>query len=350
MSIAAVLSRAAGDATLDAEAASGPGLRAGLVISGRYELWGLLGAGGMGLVYEALHIALGTKVAIKVLRPELLRQPDLVSRFLQEGRCMAAVSSDHVVRVLDAGRLENGLPFLVMDRLFGVGILALLKACKRLSVASAVDYALQVCAGLADIHATGLVHLDIKPANLFVSSREPLPPRVAILDFGIARRIEDLHAGRAPEAETRPVGSPRYSSPEQIDEPSAIDVRSDIWSLGVVLFEMLSGEAPFVGRDATEVYARVLLGRTPSLHALRPALDRGLATVVENCLEKNPDSRLSSVQSLAAALLPFGSRAASGPSLPLSATPNGTDDVELPRSARRGRPWSRSASPGASIR
>jgi eukaryotic-like serine/threonine-protein kinase len=282
------------------------------VVSGSYEAVGLLGSGGMGLVYEAWHVESGTKVALKVLRPELSWDHDLVDRFVEEGRCLAALSSEHVVGLLDAGRLATGLPYLAMERLFGTSLLELLEGGEPFSVARAVDCALEICAGLADIHAAGLVHLDVKPGNLFVVPRDPLLPRVVILDFGIARRIGDAPGGQGLTSGRRLIGSPRYSSPEQIDERTDIDRRSDIWSLGVVLFEMLSGRPPFVGRNATEVHAGVLLGPTPSLRARRPTLDRRLAAVVQSCLERNRDDRFSCTRALAAALKPFGS-AASNP-------------------------------------
>ncbi len=326
----------AGGASSGAE--MGRGLCAGLVIAGRYELCGLLGAGGMGLVYEASHLTLGSQVAIKVLRPELLEQPELVNRFIEEGHYLARLSSEHVVRIMDAGRLESGLPFLAMERLVGMSLSALLEACRRLSVAGSVDYALQICAGLADVHAAGLVHLDIKPGNLFVS------PQLKILDFGIARPLGGAPSVRRVVAMDNPIGSPRYASPEQIDDPDAIDARSDIWSLGVVLFEMLGGKAPFGGQDANEVFARVMLGPTPSLRALRPTLDPRLAAVVERCLRRKPDDRFTSARALAAALQPFGSVAVSGRAPPLALQRKLNDPTgSLERSARRGRPWSRLA-------
>ena len=264
----------------------------------------------MGLVYEAKHLVLGTTVAIKVLRPELLEQNGRAALFLEEARCLAALSSDHVVRIHDAGRLETGLPYLVMERLSGMNLAELIQACGQLSAPVAVDYALQICAGLSEAHGIGLVHLDIKPTNLFLASRGGGPACLKILDFGIARWLDRPVTNDPLSIAGSPLGSPLYSSPEQLESRGDLDVRSDIWSLGVVLFEMLSGDCPFdqtsSGADRAEPVVPI-----PSVRQLRPGLDAGLARVVETCLERDRSRRYSTITELTTALLPFASGARS---------------------------------------
>jgi eukaryotic-like serine/threonine-protein kinase len=279
------------------------GFSAGLVIGQRYRLLNLLGHGGMGLVYEASDVASGARVALKLMRPELLDQGDYLRRFLQEGRCLAALSSEHVVRIIETGQLESGLPFLVMERLMGESLAAFLTRHGPLTSGVATSYARQVCTGLADVHAIGLAHLDVKPTNLFLVSRGDYPPRLEILDFGIARWLRDAPA----RASDVLIGSPLYASPEQLEDPQAVDERSDIWSVGVVLFEMLTGITPFAG-SVSEFYARVLLSPAPSVLTLRPTLDRRLAALIQTCLEKDPSRRFPSVLALGEALRPFAAR------------------------------------------
>jgi len=272
------------------------GLRPGLVVSGRYRVGALLGAGGMGLVYEAEHVGLGLPVALKVLRPELLDQRAHANRFHHEARCTAKLRGEHVVRVLDQGRLETGLPFFVMERLYGLDLRAVLLACSVLPVALSVDYARQACAALAEAHAAGIVHCDVKPANLFVTSEVSSQSRIKLLDFGVAR-----HDGLEDDGEQ--FGTRSYASPEQIDAPDLVDPRSDIWSLGAVLFEAVVGAPPAVTSrfGQRRLDTRALDDRADVPEALR--------AVIRRCLAEEKAARFGSVLALAAALAPFGIRA-----------------------------------------
>jgi serine/threonine protein kinase len=276
-------------------------------LDGRYQVTGVLGSGGMGVVYEAKHLGLGTIVAIKVLRSELVESDEQVARFQNEGRCMAALSGDHVVRVFDAGWLETGLPFLAMERLDGRDLGALVRDCGRLAVSIAVDYALDACAGLAEAHAFGLIHCDVKPSNLFLTTCGVGAPRIKLIDFGIARWIGAAAGGAELLGEELLLGSPSYCSPEQLEDPDSLDERTDIWSLGVVLFEMLTGTSPYSLPTLAEIRTRILSLSRPTVRALRPELDARLASVVERCLEKDRSRRFRSVQELGAALRPFAS-------------------------------------------
>jgi serine/threonine-protein kinase len=248
----------------------------------------------MGLVYEAEHLTLGSSVALKVLRPERIDYPDEVERITNEARYMAMLRGEHVVRVLDAGRLDTGLPFFAMERLQGLDLQALLRRCGRLPAALAVDYALQTCAGLMEAHAAGIIHRDIKPSNLFLASHATAQSRIKLLDFGIAR------GAASGSVETVHLGSASYASPEQANEPDEVDERSDIWSLGVVCFEMLTGTLPV---ERTRFGRRKLDVR--SLEA-RHDLPPGLAAILRVCLAEQKAARFGSVRELAEALAALG--------------------------------------------
>jgi hypothetical protein len=269
------------------------GSRPGLVVSAGYRIGPLLGAGGMGLVYEAEHQRLGMPVALKVLRPELLAQPGMVARFHHEARCTAKLRGKHVVRVVDQGQLETGLPFFVMERLHGLDLRVVLQRCGRLPAPLAVDYARQVCSALAEAHAAGIIHRDVKPANLFVTSHESGHSQLKLLDFGIAR-CEPIDA-----AASERFGTGTYASPEQIDAPEHVDERADIWSLGVVLFEALTGSMP--------VMETWFGNRELNVRALdrRPDLPAGLASIIRRCLAQDRGDRFPSVIALSRALAPY---------------------------------------------
>lgn len=269
------------------------GLRPGLVVSGRYRIGTLLGAGGMGLVYAAEHLLLGVTVAIKVLRPELIERPGLVARFHHEARCTAKLRGPHVVRVIDQGRLETGLPFFVMEHLHGLDLRVVLQRCGRLPSPLAVGYARQVCSALGEAHAAGIIHRDVKPANLFVTSHASGHGQLKLIDFGIAQG-EPLE-GAASER----FGTGTYASPEQIEAPEQVDERTDIWSLGVVLFEALTGSLPLVetwfGKPVLNVRA---LERQPDL-------PEGLVSIVRRCLALDRGARFPSAAALARALAAY---------------------------------------------
>lgn len=271
------------------------GLRPDLVVSGRYRVGALLGAGGMGLVYEAEHLGLSLPVALKVLRPEMIDHRSIVDRFRREARVTARIGSEHVVRVLDEGRLETGLPYFVMERLRGLDLQALLRACSPLSLPVAVDYARQACAALADAHAAGIIHCDIKPANLFVTPHPSGRSRVKLLDFGIAR-----HPDRAAsDDDDERLGTDSYAAPEQFVATARPDERTDLWSVGVVLFEALTGVLPFAEGSSHE--------RRLDLRPLeaRGGVPEGLQTLVRRCLARDRAARFQSAAELARALEPF---------------------------------------------
>jgi serine/threonine protein kinase len=281
-------------------------VKPGDVLSGRYAVERVLASGGMGVVCLGRHVELEQPVAIKFLRRELAQNRALVQRFLNEARAAASLRSEHVVRVMDVAELESGRPYLVMEHLDGEDLGALIERQGALPPERALGYVLDVCAALAEAHAAGIVHRDIKPENLILctsSGREV----VKVVDFGLAKRIDASHAKVVTDPREG-MGSPCYMSPEQIATPHAVDARTDIWSLGVVLYRLVSGVLPFDGDSVTEVCARVLNASPRPLPHFRPELG-SLDFIVRRCLEKNRELRFLSVDELATAIRRYRSAA-----------------------------------------
>jgi serine/threonine protein kinase len=274
---------------------SQPAVTPGQIIGGRYLVGTLIGEGGMGLVCAATHLGLESPVAIKLIRPDLKHDAEFVERFLNEARRAAALRSEHVATVHDVGQLDTGEPYLVMERLEGVELETYLRATGPLEPRRAAELMLEACEGLAAAHAAGIVHRDLKPANLFLARRSDGKEVLKILDFGISKAVTD----DAPSSSTsRSLGSPWYMSPEQMLDASSVDFRADIWSLGVVLFELLTTKPPFDGQSVAEVCVKVLTGRVPSPAELRPGLDRALEMIVLRCLQRDREQRYATVREL----------------------------------------------------
>jgi serine/threonine-protein kinase len=270
----------------------------GQLLGGKYSVDAMFAEGGMGIVCMGRHVQLEQPVAIKFLRRALSGRPSIVQRFLNEARALAALRSEHVVRVMDVGQLDSGRPYLVMEHLDGVHLEALLERQGPLAVEVALSYVLQVCEPLAEAHALGIVHRDIKPENLFLWSGGPAKDTVKVLDFGLAKQ---LGRGKALGV-TGPqdsLGSPAYMSPEQITTPHLVDSRSDIWSLGVVMYRLLTNEAPFGGDSLVEVLSHILNAAPRPLSDTVPGLDAQLNAIVARCLEKDPAARYATMTELA---------------------------------------------------
>ena len=276
---------------------------AGELVGGRYTVERIFAEGGMGIVCLGRHAQLEQTVAIKFLRQALAGKPSVVERFLNEGRALAALRSEHVVRVMDVGQLDNGRPYLVMEHLEGIDLDALVDRDGPLDVTTAVKYVLQVCEPLAEAHGLGIVHRDIKPENLFLWQGGPGKDIVKVLDFGVAKQFGSPRA-MAVTGPQDSVGSPCYMSPEQVVTPQTIDNRTDIWSLGVVLHRLLTDTLPFDGSSILEVLSHVLNAAPKSLSEARPDLnlDPELDAIVRRCLEKDRDARFQSMAELADAL------------------------------------------------
>ncbi|MDP9148679.1 MAG: protein kinase, partial [Myxococcota bacterium] len=276
---------------------------AGETIAGKYLLVRLIGEGGMGVVFEATHVRLRQRLAIKILRPDLPELGDVLARFEREARAAAQLRSIHVARVIDVDTLLNGLPYIVLEYLEGRDLDAELGITGPMAVEDAVDIVLQTAEPMSEAHALGIIHRDLKPANLFLCRAHDSTSRIVkVLDFGISKseredsRLTPSHAY---------FGTPCYAAPEQLREATAADARSDVWSLGAILFELLTGRTPFVGLP-TEVIAKVVSDSVPSPIQLRPDLPPDLARVVLRALAKDPDRRFQSMRQLSEALAPFG--------------------------------------------
>jgi serine/threonine-protein kinase len=276
-------------------------LQPGQLLAGKYRIDRTIGRGGMGFVVAAEHEQLGERVAIKVLLPEVVGKAEVVARFLQEARATVKIRSEHVVRVKDVGEFEDGSPYIVMEYLEG-GDLASLLAAGRLATQEVIDYVLQASEALAEAHKAGIVHRDLKPANLFVTRRADGSPLIKVLDFGISKAMDSDAALTRTSAF---MGSPHYAPPEQLLSAKNADARSDIWALGVILYEALGGRVPFTGESFLEVATRVMHETPTDLAALQPDLSTGLCAVVMKCLEKQPASRYGDIAALARALAPF---------------------------------------------
>ncbi|MGK3993158.1 serine/threonine-protein kinase [Sorangium sp. So ce1024] len=281
-------------------------VREGQVIAGKYRVERVLGAGGMGVVVAATHLQLEERVAIKLLLPSAARSTTMAERFVREARAAVKVKSEHVARVTDVGTLESGTPYMVMEYLSGSDLSDALHAGGPMPPDAAVEYVLQACEALAEAHAAGIVHRDLKPANLFLTRRADGSPCVKVLDFGISKVAP---SGSDPRiTDTKAVmGSPLYMSPEQLKSSRDVDARTDIWSLGVILFELLTGAPPFDGATMPQLCVAIMQAAPRPIASFRADVPPGLEAVILRCLEKAPERRFRDVGELASALAPFAS-------------------------------------------
>jgi serine/threonine protein kinase len=277
----------------------------GQVLAGKYRVDRLIGEGGMGYVLAAHHLELDELVAIKCTRSELANNADLTERFLREARLAVKIKSEHVVRVHDIGRTAEGVPFIVMEFLEGHDLSSVTEKGALLEVGQTVDYILQACEAIGEAHALGIVHRDLKPQNLFLAKRKDGSEVIKVLDFGISKAASDKHSMTQTGAM---LGSPLYMSPEQMRSSREAEPRSDIWSLGIILFELLTGEVPFTGESLPELCLAVVNKDTPSLRQLAPAVPAELESVVKRCLAKTPEKRPANIAELIELLAPFGKR------------------------------------------
>lgn len=289
---------------------AGP-VRVGELVAEKYLIERTLGVGGMGVVVAARDQVLDRQVAIKFLLPKLAGSQTAVQRFVREARAATRVSSEHVVRLLEIEKLPSGTPFFVMEYLEGSDLRALLRERGVLTPSLAVDYVLQAVQAVAEGHVRGVVHRDIKPSNLFLSRRADGTPLIKVLDFGIAKTVESDAAESTSLTSSDDVrlGSPAYMPPEQLQNPRDVDTRSDIWSLGATLYELLCGRPPFEGASYLDLASNIL-GQPPkplSEQSLPGVLPAGLEPVLMRCLEKDREARYANAAELAQALAPFGS-------------------------------------------
>jgi hypothetical protein len=284
-----------------------PDVLVGQVVAGKYRIDSVIGEGGMGWVVVAYHLQLDTKVAIKLLKAELASNAEAVERFAREARAAVRITSPHVARVFDVGTLESGAPYMVMEYLDGGDLASMIQKRGPLPIQEAVDYVLQACEAIAEAHAAGIVHRDLKPANLFCARRPDGTVIIKVLDFGISKLTGGAGAALNHTKTTAIMGSPFYMSPEQMESTRGVDIRTDIWGLGVIIYELVTGRTPFEGQALPEVCLRVATQQPPPLRSLRIDAPAALELVILRCLEKDRDKRYGNVARLAVALRDFAS-------------------------------------------
>ncbi len=307
-------------------------LTEGSLVAGKYRLGPMLGEGGMGSVMSATDTETNERVAIKFLRAEVASDGGGATargRFMREIRAVTGLESRHVAKVTSAGELRDGRPFIVMEHLTGKDLARILSERSRLPVEEVVEYTLQACAGLGAAHAEGIVHRDLKPANVFVAGYDGDPklrkpaadaedaplPIVKVLDFGVSKIIDpdEEYADSVITHVTDMLGSPAYMAPEQLLSARDADVRSDVYSMGAILYRLLTGELPIKAMSFREHVDAIVRGDFPAPIDLVPDLPEDLSRIVMRCLSKKPESRYQEISQLARALLPF-----SGPDGPVS--------------------------------
>jgi serine/threonine-protein kinase len=293
-------------------------MQPGTLVAGKYRVERIIGRGGMGLVVEATHLGLGNRVALKFLAEEMAADPTALARFRREAQASAQLKSEHVCRVFDVG-VEGKAPFIVMELLTGTDLARLAKV-RMLDVPTAALYIKQACLGLAEAHAAHIVHRDLKPGNLFLTRRADGSPLIKILDFGVAKAPSD--ADLKLTGTSNVVGSPGFMSPEQFRSSKTVDGRTDVWSLGVILYKLVSGRLPFKADGFAEFALAITRDAMPPLSEAPPAF----AAVVARCLEKDATKRYPDVLALAEALAPFAASARSS-SPELSDVPPISDEV-----------------------
>ncbi|HEX4447192.1 MAG TPA: protein kinase [Polyangiaceae bacterium] len=281
-------------------------VREGDVLAGKYSVERVIGQGGMGVVVAARHIQLGQKVALKFLLPAAFETPEAVARFLREAQAAFQIRSEHVARILDVGTLETGSPFMVMEFLTGSDLGQVLEERGALPISEAIGYVLQACEAIAEAHSLGIVHRDLKPANLFLTRRADGSSLIKVLDFGISKSTAtSTGPASSVTATTAVIGSPAYMSPEQVRSSKHVDARTDIWALGVVVYQLVAGALPFGGQTLTELLAMIAADPPMPLRAARRDAPAQLEQLLNRCLEKDPRRRVANVAELALGLAPF---------------------------------------------
>jgi eukaryotic-like serine/threonine-protein kinase len=275
----------------------------GHIIANKYRVEGILGRGAMGVVLAARHLDLRHLVAIKVLPRDVAELKTARERFLREARVAARIHSQHVCRVLDTGTMDDGTPFFVMEYLDGIDLCAELQQRGRLELTEAVAYIRQACEALTVAHGAGIVHRDLKPANLFLLGRTGRFRLLKVLDFGVSKALQDQ--GALTSTATL-VGSPLYMSPEQLDCARDVDARSDLWSLGAILYELVTGEVPFSGNTLAQVVTAIVQREPASFASQGITLPAGLEDVIRRTLSKSQLERPASAAELSQALAPYG--------------------------------------------
>ncbi|WP_437671182.1 protein kinase domain-containing protein [Sorangium sp. So ce131] len=272
----------------------------GDILAGKYRVERVLGSGNMGVVVAATHMGHGQLVALKLMLPGRTAGPEQRERFLREARAAVRLRSQYVARVLDVDALQNGAPYIAMEFLDGQDLAALLQVRGPLPYHEATEYVLQACEAVGEAHAVGIVHRDLKPANLFLTEDVSGSPCIKVLDFGVSKLVGDLTLTNNSQA----LGSPLYMSPEQMNSSRDVDARSDLWALGVSLYQLVAGRTPFHADTIQALCTRVFFGRPTPLGEYRSNTPPEFEAVILRCLERDPERRWRDVAEFAAALVP----------------------------------------------
>ncbi|MFZ5893569.1 MAG: serine/threonine-protein kinase [Myxococcota bacterium] len=276
----------------------------GAILANKYRVERLLGQGGMGVVVEARHLTLDERVALKFLLPEFAKHQEASARFLREARAAVKIKSAHVARVSDVGTLDTGAPYMVMEFLAGADLSAVLQQQGNLVLEDAVDYVIQACDAIAEAHSHGIVHRDLKPANLFLARHSDGSALIKVLDFGISK-VQNEGGTDGLTRTTAAMGSALYMSPEQIRQAKSVDHRTDIYALGVTLYELLAGRQPFVADTFPALCVEIATGTPANLRTLRPDLPEDFVRIVEKAFARKLEDRYQTISEFVLALAPW---------------------------------------------
>ncbi len=276
----------------------------GQIVGGKWRIVALIGRGGMGAVYEGQNISIGKKVALKFIDAEFARQPDIASRFQREAEAASLVESAHIVHIFDSGVTDTGVPYIVMELLRGEDLRARLRRLGKLPNEEAVKIVAQTLRGLHRAHEAGIVHRDLKPDNIFLVDRDDDALFAKIVDFGISkmtRRSGEVGTGTLTRQGVV-LGTPYYMSPEQAQALPNLDVRTDLWSVGAILYECLAGRPPHLGDTYEQIIISICTTDAPDLRSIDPTVPAPLAAVVHRALTRDKARRYQSAKEMLEAL------------------------------------------------
>ncbi|MFO0762050.1 MAG: serine/threonine-protein kinase [Byssovorax sp.] len=279
----------------------------GSILGGAYRVESVLGTAAMHLLYTATELKTNRRVALQVLRPEAARRPELSLRFLREARAAQRIHGEHAARVLDVGTLESGAPYMATEYIEGTDLARMLRGRGPLPLPELCDIGVQICEALAEAHAAGVLHKNLEPAKLILTTGADGAPLLKVLAFGISRMsaLDPCDSGAMTAAVILP-SSPLYRAPEQLRAGKEVDARADIWAIGAILFELSAGTPPFHAPTPLDLAVAVAREAPRSLRAIRPDLPKEFEKIILRCLEKDPDKRFARASDLAAALRKLG--------------------------------------------
>ncbi|MCG8421775.1 MAG: protein kinase [Proteobacteria bacterium] len=279
----------------------------GVVLAGNYQVEQLLGEGGMGLVVAARRVTDDKLVALKCMLPQALAFPQALQRFMREGKVLARFAGENLIRLVDHGMLGNGAPYFAMEYVDGIDLSKLVRQYGALSVRNAVEFVLQACIGVAEAHRCGIVHRDLKPSNLLLTQRDDGSPLIKVLDFGLSKILAEEGNEPSPSQTqtTGTMGTPAFMSPEQARSAKHVDERADVWSLGGILYYLLTAGLPFPAQATAEAFAKLLYEEPVPVRDAAPWVKPELEAVILRCLQKDVAKRQQSVDALVSDLEPF---------------------------------------------